>query len=383
MAHTSDDVAFDVTWHPPPPPSAHGSAGNLLQASHISKQSEEKMREADIRAHFMRRGHQGLGYEPEDQNAASSSGSIKFVPAGNGALDHSSGSDSHRGGLRQVLDGAGGSEHLMLLVANFGAMDREVQGEKLCDYLTRNNHLVLTQEAAGTVYPMLAKLRAMACSVSPHALTSILAGGSGRKAVRNLYPDHDGLIPRPWAQIDRSHAIRFHACAISWHHLQDATFLRRAGLDFVRAMSVHYESWAAKKPDSVRYVLASLWRLCRRDNIRLVGGDFDRASGLLEESLQAISASVTGFSYQLQHGRSPEIAAIILNWPKTEPLLMKKRADRLDAAAVAAFGLEESWLFEALRGHKRSPAEMERRKDKKKAALDEKRLAKKQRMSAK
>ena len=344
MAHTSDDVAFDATWHPPPPPSAHGSAGNLLQASHISRQSDEKMREADIRAHFMRRGHQGLGYEPEDHTAARSSGSITFVPAGSGILDHSSGSDSHRGGLRQLLDGAGGSEHLMLLVANFGAMDRQVQGEKLCDYLTRNNHLVLMQEAAGTVYSMLAKLRAMACSVSPHALTSILAGGSGRKSVRSLYPAHDGLIPRPWAQSGR-HAIRFHGGAVSWHHLQDGTFLRRAGLDFVRVMSLHYESSAAKKPDSVRYVLASLWRLCRRDKIRLVGGDFNQASGLLEESLQAISASVTGFSYQLQHGHSPEIAAIILNWPNTEPLLMKKRADKLDAAAVVAFGLKESWLF--------------------------------------
>ena len=70
----------------------------------------------------------------------------------------------------------------------------------------------------------------------------ILAGGSGPKALRNLYEEHNGLIPRPRAETDSKAAVRFHACSLTWHHLEEDTILKRAGLEVVRAMSVHYDS---------------------------------------------------------------------------------------------------------------------------------------------
>lgn len=345
----SASAAFDARWHPGRPVPVRGTAGTLFQRSHIIRGSGNKMPDAHIRASFMRRGTQGLGYDPDERAAdeyahheSTERHPIHFVREGSAAASSSRGSDY--GGLRQELDGAGGSDHLMMLVANFGALDRVSQGDRLNDYLTRNNHVVLLQEAAGTIYPMLSSLRALGCSVAPHALTGVLAGGSGRKAVRNLYTEHSGLIPRPWTLPGSAHAARFHACSLTWHHLKQDIVLKRAGLEEVRAMSVHYESWAAKKPDSVRCVLASVWRLCRRDNIRLLGGDFNQAAGLVSESLKAVSSSVPGFSYYLQEGYSPEMLAITLNWPGDEPLLIKKRAERLDGLSRAAFGLRESRL---------------------------------------
>ena len=65
----SASAAFDARWHPGRPVPVRGTAGTLFQRSHIIRGPGNKMPDAHIRASFMRRGTQGLGYDPDERAA--------------------------------------------------------------------------------------------------------------------------------------------------------------------------------------------------------------------------------------------------------------------------------------------------------------------------
>ena len=133
---------------------------------------------------------------------------VHFVPQGAASSDAAPPSQSltgaGRANLREVLDTPGHcSDHLMVLVANLGNLDRACLEDSLNNFIASNWHIAVLQEAAGTRWPMLAQARGL--SVGPEAWCAVLAGGTGQKAIRPLYSNDSvsaGKFPRAW--VDRA-----------------------------------------------------------------------------------------------------------------------------------------------------------------------------------
>ena len=159
-----------------------GTAATASLRACLDRNSTIKMTESSVRSLSVR-GRHGLGFDLSAARSASegaASGSldgikpIHFVPQGAASSDAAPPSQSltgaGRANLRELLDTPGhGSDHLMVLVANLGNLDRACLEDSLNNFIASNWHIALLQEAAGTRWPLLAQARGLSVSVGTEA----------------------------------------------------------------------------------------------------------------------------------------------------------------------------------------------------------------------
>lgn len=231
------------------------------------------------------------------------------------------------------------SKQVMVLVWNAGNLERRVRLDGLNDFAAGNFHIGLLQESAGTRLPNILQSRAIAFNYLPDGAGGnlcVTAGGSGLKAMWSLYADFNGEVPRPWTPNPSTAAV-LHGCGISWVDANGAP-VPRAGLDVWKVATIHYDHDFAKKPDSVKFVLASVFKLLFRDQVRLVGGDFNRAAAHLPGILEAV---IEGTSVQYQIFQAPgsdEVVAILFNYERL-PVLQAEMRTAISDVDKQRFGL--------------------------------------------
>lgn len=268
----------------------------------------------------LRRNGVGLGYQ--ESNGPVSRRSLN--PASMDKLAHS-------------------SEHVMVLIFNGGFLDRRTRLDGLIDFIAGNFHIILLQESDSTVLPALLHQRAMAINRAPDGSggnLAIAAGASGNKTLLPLYSDFDGNVPRPWTQ-KADAAMTMHSCSVAWVD-GDGKAVQRAGLEAWNVSTVHYNNVHAKRKDSATTVLTSFFKLCCRDKVRLVGGDFNQAYHRLPEALNAATQG-KNITYQIfQPPGSPEVVAILFNYPDVPALKAEMRNLINMQSTKADYGLQES-----------------------------------------
>lgn len=401
-----EQKAFDESWWPQPDGPQRGTAATASLRACLDRKSSIKITESSMRSLSVRGTH-GLGFDLSTARSASegaASGSsdkmkpIHFVPQGAASSDAAPPSQSFTGAgranIRELLDAPGqGSDHLMVLVANLGNLDRACLEDSLNNFIASNWHIALLQEAAGTRWPMLAQARGLSLSLGPEAWCAVSAGGTGQKAIRPLYSNDNasaGKIPRAWvdwATCKKPWAACYHAVEIGW--FTSTSTLPRAQQERIRVCSFHLDHELAKERDLTRTILRSIFGLCCRDHIRLLAGDFNAAGEHLQASLDTFTADRPGVleSYKVvcREG-SQEMSAILFNWsaelPGQSSLSMKVAGNGLEHRSNLFFGLKETdcdahvplvlvlaHTEKALQGGKRSPEALERRTAAKKAKL--------------
>ena len=288
----------DAWWPSAAPLPQRGSVGFELLRQNIVPWSDVQ----DSSGPALRRGRAGLGYT--EPNAPTSQRTL-------------------RSDLDRV---AHSSKVVMALVWNAGNLDRQSRLDGVNDFIAGNFHIGLLQESAGTILPNLLQSRAIAVKYLPDGdggNLAITAGGSGPKSIAPLYDENfDGSVPRPWVEVPSS-AMYLHGCCVAWVG-PDGAPVQRAGLRSWRVASVHYHNRWAKNPDSVRHVLASVFRLMLRDRVRLLGGDFNQAAKHVPEVLAEVTAG-TSITYECFSAPSPEVLAVLFNYPGQATLQAEKR----------------------------------------------------------
>lgn len=235
------------------------------------------------------------------------------------------------------------SEHVMALIWNGGNLERQSRLDALNDFIAGNFHIGLLQESAGTRLPNVLQSRAIAVNYLPDGEggnLAVTAGGSGLKSVFPIHADFDGAVPRPWTETNKA-AMYMHCCSIAWVNSEGKP-VQRAGLDIWQVATIHYNHTYAKKPDSVRHVLTSVFQLMFRDKVRLLGGDFNQAAKHVPEVLESLtSQSCPNVSYQILSAQSPEVVAILFNY-EGHPVLQAEQRTAIDKAGTEDFGLRNT-----------------------------------------
>ena len=127
-----------------------------------------------------------------------------------------------------------------------------------------------------------------------------------------------------------------HCCDIAWL-TTDGTPVSRSGLHVWRVSSAHYNNRHAKKPESAKHVLKSVFALLLRDQVRLFGADLNQASRHVESVLEDL-CSDTGVSYQIFKASSPEVVAVVFNYPGL-PYLTGEQRSAIESVPTEAFGI--------------------------------------------
>ena len=242
--------------------------------------------------------------------------------------------------------------YLSLLNWNAGNLHRNTA---LIDFICGNFSLALIQEASTTKGQALAASRGTYWSDTPDGemgCLSVVAGASGNKVVLPTYGlTFDGKILRPhkedWKQGDRLFAAYLYTADVAWQNAA-GELVKRAGLESWRVTTFHMDHEEAKKAGgSGRMTLEAALGLAMRDKHRVFAGDFNQAHHYIQDAFNQLVRThkeYADITCEVLEGPSPEIRAIIFNYPRSVQLTgeAKNNSFRKGSSFLKAINLSPS-----------------------------------------
>ena len=173
----------------------------------------------------------------------------------------------------------------------------------------------------------------------------IAAGATGAKCVRPLWPDWDGALPRENIQQGgkKDNTAWLFAAETSWWTLSSKGVgqpASRAGLEAWRVATLHVDNQCAHKVDVSGQAAVDIWTLVLGNRIKIVGGDFNRATDVAHNCLKHLiltKPAFFGIRFRRFAGRGDEICLYVFNYPDELAHVVEVRRAKADEISDRAF----------------------------------------------
>ena len=244
---------------------------------------------------------------------------------------------------------AAGSDHLMVLTWNAGAIDQSGRNDNILRILTGNQHVIILQEGWSQRVEEWTYSRAMKTQSSCCSSMRCIMGGSGLKGIIDTYDFRpiEGLncVRRNTDSTTTPHAFYWFTWDIAWFHPVTKVILPRGEHNTYRITSIHYNDNSARKPDEARALLFDLIVLAIRDQHDYISCDLNQATNIFKECITDVADHFPDVLFSLICNNSEEICVVFIQHDyatSDRDYIIKKAAWNLENLTAHALGLEST-----------------------------------------